>query len=69
MSGKPETTIASDGFGDDASPEPWVEWEYDDDPRDWDEEDGDDAECGLMEDGQCLLAGTEWCDWDCGRLG
>lgn len=43
--------------------------EYDDDPRDWDEEDGDDMDCGLMADGQCMLAGTEWCDWECGRLG
>lgn len=25
-------------------------------------------ECGLMPDGQCALAGTEHCDWDCGRL-
>lgn len=25
-------------------------------------------DCGLMPDGQCLLAGTEHCDWDCGRL-
>ena len=42
--------------------------ELNDDPRDDDEEDGQD-ECGLMPDGQCLLAGTEHCDWDCGRLG
>ncbi|MEL7754173.1 hypothetical protein VO57_015200 [Citromicrobium bathyomarinum] len=26
-------------------------------------------DCGLMPDGQCSMAGTEWCDWDCGRLG
>lgn len=25
-------------------------------------------ECGLMPDGQCALAGTEHCDWECGRL-
>lgn len=24
--------------------------------------------CHLMPDGQCLLAGTEECDWECGRL-
>lgn len=28
----------------------------------------DEVECGLMPNGQCLLAGSEWCDWDCGRL-
>lgn len=40
---------------------------WDDDPRDDDEEDGGE-DCGLMPGGQCLLAGTEHCDWDCGRL-
>lgn len=25
-------------------------------------------DCGLMPDGQCTRAGTEECDWDCGRL-
>ena len=34
---------------------------------DYDDDDMDD-ECGLMTDGQCMLAGTEHCDWDCGRL-
>jgi hypothetical protein len=38
---------------------------YDNDPRDDDEEDGDDFDCGLMPDGQCLLAGSEQCDFDC----
>lgn len=37
----------------------------DDDPRDWDEEDGDDIDCRLMPDGQCLKAGSEECDWEC----
>ena len=37
----------------------------DDDPRDWDEEDGDYEDCGLMPDGQCLKAGSEECDWEC----
>lgn len=27
-----------------------------------------DANCMLMPDGQCMLAGTEYCDWECGRL-
>ena len=26
------------------------------------------SECGLMPDGQCLLVGTEHCDWECGAL-
>lgn len=38
---------------------------YYDDPRDDDEEDGDDYDCGLMQDGQCLKAGSEECDWEC----
>ena len=37
----------------------------DDDPRDWDEEDGDDFDCGLAPDGQCSKAGSEECDWEC----
>lgn len=35
-------------------------------------DDGEDDcvdDCALMPDGQCMLAGTEFCDWDCGRLG
>lgn len=35
---------------------------------DLDEEDGDDfaeMNCGLMANGQCGQAGTEWCDWSC----
>ena len=33
----------------------------------YDEEDEMDREhdCGLMENGQCMLAGTEWCDFEC----
>lgn len=34
-----------------------------DDPN---EDDGWD-ECGMTPDGQCTLAGTEWCDWSCPR--
>lgn len=37
----------------------------DDDPRDLLDEDGDDFDCGLMPDGQCRLAGSEQCDFDC----
>lgn len=25
-------------------------------------------ECGMMPDGSCMLIGTEFCDWECGRL-
>jgi len=39
---------------------------YDDDPRDWDEEDGDDDfDCHLRPDGQCGAAGSEMCDFEC----
>ncbi|WP_347270339.1 hypothetical protein [Rhizorhabdus histidinilytica] len=36
---------------------------FDDDDR----EDEDDLvdQCGKLADGQCMLAGTEFCDWDC----
>ncbi len=36
---------------------------YDDDLPEDEDENMDD--CGMMPDGQCLLAGSEWCDWDC----
>jgi len=35
---------------------------------DWDngEDDAFDEDCGLnFDDGQCALAGTEYCDWHC----
>lgn len=35
--------------------------EYDDDVDD----DWLDLECGLMDDGQCAMAGTEHCDFSC----
>ena len=36
------------------------------DPRDDDVEDGDDEfDCGRGPDGQCSMAGSEWCDWEC----
>jgi hypothetical protein len=38
--------------------------DYDDGP-DLDDDGWD--ECGMMADGQCSQAGTEWCDWDCPR--
>ena len=34
----------------------YYEDDFDDDPA---------SECGLLPDGTCMLAGTEWCDWDC----
>ncbi len=42
------------------------DWDYDD-PDGIDDDDGWD-DCGLGPDGQCSMAGSEYCDWDCGRL-
>lgn len=36
-----------------------TEDEVDDEEAAWPEE------CGMQGNGHCLLAGTEWCDWDC----
>ncbi len=38
--------------------------EYWEDDGSYEEDDPTD-ECGLMDDGQCMLAGTEWCDFEC----
>lgn len=38
----------------------------DDNEYDLDIEDDFD-ECGMMPNGQCTMAGSEWCDWDCPR--
>lgn len=43
--------------------------EYDDHDEPDDYEDACLDECGMMADGQCTLAGSEWCDWDCPRGG
>lgn len=47
-------------------------WELEDDfadPDEWGSEDDSDeemaGECRKMPDGQCLLAGSEWCEFDC----
>lgn len=39
------------------------EWQFDDDEP----EDEDDLyeDCGMMPDGLCMQAGSEWCDWSC----
>jgi hypothetical protein len=60
MSKQPKHLTVYDDAGDYYGDETW-----DDDPRDWDEEDGDYEDCGLMPDGQCLKAGSEECDWEC----
>lgn len=39
--------------------------DYDIDDYDDDFEDDDDSDCMLMEDGQCLKAGSEECDFCC----
>ena len=59
QSAQPRTTP------DDPLYEAYAEYSDDDDPRDWDEEDGDYEDCGLMPDGQCLKAGSEECDGEC----
>jgi hypothetical protein len=33
----------------------------------WDDEEISEHDCGMGPDGQCSLAATEWCDWDCPR--
>ncbi|MEO9231538.1 MAG: hypothetical protein ABI216_21670 [Devosia sp.] len=43
-----------------------------DDPHDYDDDFEDDdyddfEDCGMGPDGQCSMAGSEWCDWDCPR--
>lgn len=45
-------------------------YDYNDDfgPESEDEDDEFD-DCGLMPNGQCTKAGSEECDWICGRLG
>jgi hypothetical protein len=44
-------------------------YEYDDDDRfaymDETYGDEDDFDCGLASNGQCAMAGSEDCDWDC----
>lgn len=44
-----------------------IDHEFDDD-NEYDLDVEDDLEdCGMMANGQCMLAGTEFCDWDCPR--
>ena len=38
---------------------------YDQDPEEMDPLEEALGECQLMPDGQCLLAGSEWCDFEC----
>lgn len=48
-------------------PDPEAVADYHCGPDD-DEQDDPDAwmdECGMMPDGTCMLAGSEWCDWEC----
>jgi hypothetical protein len=40
--------------------------DFDDFDNEYDEDEDDLMdECGMMPDGYCTLAGTEWCDWEC----
>lgn len=45
----------------------WTQDEIDEQMFDDEDDDGFDPadECGRTSDGQCMLAGTEWCDWEC----
>lgn len=36
-----------------------------DDDDDLDDEEDAFFDCGLMDDGQCTSAGSEWCDFEC----
>lgn len=36
-----------------------------DDFEDYDDPFEDAMDCGLMRDGTCSMAGSEYCDWDC----
>lgn len=48
----------------------YLVWQDEFDDQFLDDEDDDCIyDCGLMPNGQCMLAGTEFCDWDCGGLG
>jgi hypothetical protein len=39
------------------------DYDIEDDEDDFEE--AADADCMLMEDGQCMAAGSEWCDFEC----
>jgi hypothetical protein len=47
------------------------DWERDDAEDEWERADAEDeweramSECGMMADGYCSAAGSEYCDWDC----
>lgn len=45
------------------NPQRWID--ISDDYPDDDEEEFDISECYQMDDGYCMLAGSEFCDWEC----
>ena len=55
MTPKPESQTPPDWYIDEIDDDN----EYEDDGDDWMDE------CGLMDDGQCTMAGTEHCDFSC----
>ncbi len=66
---RPIVTAPQPGREDPAYEIPFVP-DWDDDAEYTDDEDDELAgfeDCGMMRDGMCRLAGTEWCDWDCPR--
>jgi hypothetical protein len=49
-------------------PDPDAVADYHVGPDEPDDLEDDLFDCGLMPNGQCTKAGTEECDWECGRL-
>lgn len=49
---------------DPASEDGWLD--YDDDDVE-DDLDLYEDECGMTDEGLCMYAGSEWCDWSCPR--
>jgi hypothetical protein len=68
LAGEGGAPAPGEGRGD-LTAETLFEW-IDYDPHDdFDDDEIDEDECRMMSDGQCLLAGSEWCDWECPRGG
>lgn len=40
-------------------------YDFDDFESGLDEDEFDFDDCGMMPDGLCSMAGSEWCDWEC----
>ncbi len=70
---EPETPLALNGVVTSSADTDWNDkdndWDDDDDVCDIDDEEDEFEramdECGQMHGGGCMLAGTEFCDWEC----